>query len=312
MVELSDRLLGPVADRIRGKRLLVVAPEILHYVPFEALPDPSDPLNPLIAGHPVDRLPSASVLAALRARRAARTPPQRLLSAIGDPVSGDSDDRVPAGAKGYGDAEGRLPRLPDAGREIQDILRLARSAHPGEEVVSATGFGATRDRVLAGALGSSSISHLAAHGLLDAERPERSALLLSRYDARGRHREGRLTAEDVRGLRLSADLIVLSACQTALGRDLRGEGPMGLTHAFLSAGASGVVVSLWSVDDRATAVLMERFYRGLLAGGLPPAEALRQAQLALRREPRWSAPFYWAGFVLEGDGLNKTPFGGSP
>lgn len=87
---------------------------------------------------------------------------------------------------------------------------------------------------------------------------------------------------------------------------------MGLTHAFLSAGASGVVVSLWSVDDRATAILMERFYRGLLVGGLPPAEALRQAQLALWRDRRWSAPFYWAGFVMEGDGLNKTTFGGSP
>lgn len=313
--ELSRQLLGPVADRIRGKRLLVVAPEILHYVPFEALPDPSFPSEPLIARHAVSRIPSASVLKKLldrRAGRAGRTLPGRLLSTLGDPVSSDSDDRLPAGTPGYGDAEGRLPRLPDAGREVRDILKLARSAHPEAKIGSATGFEATRGLALGGALGSSSIIHLAAHGLLDADRPERSALLLSRFDARGGHREGRLTAEDVRGLDLSADLVVLSACQTALGRDLRGEGPMGLTHAFLSAGASGVVVSLWSVDDRATAVLMERFYRGLLVDGLPPGEALRQAQLALWRDPEWSAPFYWAGFVLEGDSLNKTRFGGSP
>lgn len=310
--ELSRQLLGPVAGRIRGKRLLIVAPEILHYAPFEALPDPAAPSDPLIVRHFVDRIPSASVLRKLRDRRAARRPPERLLSALGDPVSGDSDNRLPAGTRGYGDAEGGLPRLPDAGREVGHILRIARSAHPGAKVTSATGFEATRDQVLGGALGSSSIAHLAAHGLVDADRPERSAILLARFDARGRRREGRLTAEDVRGLDLPADLVVLSACQTALGRDLRGEGTMGLTHAFLSAGASGVVVSLWSVDDRATAVLMERFYRALLVDGLPPAAALREAQLALWRDPRWRAPFYWAGFVIEGDGLNKTLAGGSP
>lgn len=310
--ELSRILLAPIASRIQGKQLLVVAPDILHSVPFEALPDPSFPADPLIVRHLVNRLPSASVLKKLRERKAARKPPAGLLSALGDPVSGDADERLPAGTHGYGDAEGRLPRLPDAGREVGGILKLARSCHPGRKILGATGFGATRDLALRGALGDSSLVHLAAHGLVDPERPERSALLLSRFDSRGRRREGRLTAEDVRRLDIPADLVVLSACQTALGRDLRGEGPMGLTHAFLSAGASGVVVSLWNVDDRVTAVLMEHFYRGLLVDGLPPAGALRQAQLALRRDRRWSAPYYWAGFVLEGDGLNKTPFGGSP
>ncbi|HEX3127008.1 MAG TPA: CHAT domain-containing tetratricopeptide repeat protein [Thermoanaerobaculia bacterium] len=310
--ELSRQLLGPVAGRIRGKNLLVVATDILHYAPFEALPDPESPSVPLIARHAVNRIPSASVLGKLRARRAARRAPAGLLTALGDPVSCDSDDRLPAGTRGYGDAEGRLPPLPAAGREVRGILKLARSAYPGAKVVSATGFEATRGQIVRGALAGFSIAHLATHGLVDPEHPERSALLLARFDARGRRREGRLTAEDVRRLDLPADLVVLSACQTALGRDFRGEGPMGLTHAFLSAGASGVVVSLWSVDDRATAVLMEQFYRGLLVGALPPAEALRQAQLALWRDPEWSAPFYWAGFVLEGDGLNKTVFGGSP
>ncbi len=320
--ELSVLLLGPVAERIRGKRwLLIVAPDILHSVPFEALPDPSGEdegqawPDPLIASSAVVRIPSASVLRHLWDRRKRRPSPSLLLAAMGDPVSSDSDDRLPKGAVPFGDGEGRLPRLPDAGREVADMLRLVLAADPEAEVVSATGFEASRDTVLRGwndALGSSSVAHLAAHGLLDAERPERSALLLSRFDRQGRHREGRLTAEDIRGLRLSNDLVVLSACQTALGRELRGEAPMGLTHAFLSAGASGVIVSLWSVDDRATAVLMERFYTGLFVDGLPPAEALRQAQLALWRDPRWSAPFYWAGFVMEGDGLNKIRSGGSP
>ncbi|MFP5285460.1 MAG: CHAT domain-containing protein, partial [Thermoanaerobaculia bacterium] len=136
-------------------------------------------------------------------------------------------------------------------------------------------------------------------------------LLLSSYDRRGRPRSGWLTAKEVRELDLETDVVVLSACRTGLGRQVRGEGLVGLSYSFLAAGASSVVASLWNVDDRATAALMGRFHRELL-GGRPPAEALRAAQLHLRDETRWSAPYYWGGFVLQGDGLNNARSGGSP
>ncbi len=110
-----------------------------------------------------------------------------------------------------------------------------------------------------------------------------------------------LWAHDLFDLRLSADLVVLSACRTALGKEVRGEGILGLTRGFFGAGAPRVVVSYWSVDDRATAELMIRFYRGMLQDGLRPAEALRRAQLSLRAEDAWKAPYYWAGFALQGE-----------
>jgi CHAT domain-containing protein len=116
----------------------------------------------------------------------------------------------------------------------------------------------------------------------------------------------------VRELDLAADLAVLSGCRTALGREVRGEGLVGLSQSFLAAGASGVVASLWNVDDRATAALMDRFYDELLRHDRSPAEALRLAQLSLRSVPRWKSPYYWGAFVLQGDGLNNARSGGSP
>jgi CHAT domain-containing protein len=128
--------------------------------------------------------------------------------------------------------------------------------------------------------------------VVDTARPERSGIVL---------RDGLLRAGEIRGLRLPAELVVLSACRTALGREMRGEGLVGLTHGFLRAGAERLVVSLWSVDDEATAELMGRFYRGMLREGLPAGRALREAQLSLRREPRWQAPYYWAAFTFQGE-----------
>ena len=146
--------------------------------------------------------------------------------------------------------------------------------------------------MLSGRLAGYRLVHFATHGILDADHPELSGLLLS---------DGFLRAHEIYRLSLPADLVVLSACRTALGREMRGEGLVGLTRGFLHAGARGVLVSLWEVEDRATAELMRRFYRGMLKEGRPPAEALRHAQAALRREPGWEAPYFWAGFVLQGD-----------
>jgi len=143
--------------------------------------------------------------------------------------------------------------------------------------------------------------HLATHAVINNSQPELSGIVLSMVDRAGRPQDGLLRLPEIYNLKLNADLVVLSGCGTALGRLVEGEGLVGLTRGFMYAGTPRVAASLWSVDDAATAALMERFLRGILRGGMPPAAALRAAQLSIRRNPQWSAPFYWAGFVLEGD-----------
>ncbi|HSS75487.1 MAG TPA: CHAT domain-containing protein, partial [Thermoanaerobaculia bacterium] len=139
------------------------------------------------------------------------------------------------------------------------------------------------------------------HGLVNDLYPELSALSLSTFDASGRPADGQLRAYEVSNLRLNADLVVLSACRTALGEEVGGEGLVGLTQGFLHAGAARLVVSLWDVSDLATSELMKHFYLALLHEKLSPAQALRKAQIALRQQDRWHAPYYWAGFVLQGE-----------
>ena len=150
-------------------------------------------------------------------------------------------------------------------------------------------------------MGAYRIVHFATHGVLNTQRPALSGLVLSLLDPAGRRQDGFLRLHDVYNLQLAADLVVLSGCQTALGKEVGGEGLVGLTRGFLYAGADRVVASLWQVDDESTAELMKRFYRAMLRDGRRPAEALRAAQLELAADRRWSAPFYWAGFVLQGE-----------
>ena len=145
------------------------------------------------------------------------------------------------------------------------------------------------------------IVHFATHSLLNNEHPDLSGIVLSLVDRQGNARDGFLRIQDIYNLRLRAELVVLSACQTAIGKSIPGEGLMGMARAFLYAGTRQVVASLWPVDEKATMELMTEFYRQLLQNGRPPAEALRRAQQALASTTRWHAPYYWAGFVLEGD-----------
>jgi CHAT domain-containing protein len=145
------------------------------------------------------------------------------------------------------------------------------------------------------------ILHFATHGSLNAEHPELSGLVLSLVDRAGKPVDGFLRLHEIYNLHLDADLVVLSACRTALGKDVHGEGLIGLTRGFMYAGASRVVSSVWNVDDRASARLMERFYTAMLSKGLSPAAALREAQLSLLTEPRWANPHYWAAFGLQGE-----------
>jgi len=143
--------------------------------------------------------------------------------------------------------------------------------------------------------------HIATHGLINSRHPELSGLVLSLVDRQGRTKNGFVQGYELYKLRLGADLVVLSACQTALGEQIRGEGLISLTRPFMYAGVPRIVASLWQVPDRATAELMTRFYRGVIGNRLSPAAALREAQLGLRKIRRWSHPYFWAGFTLQGD-----------
>ncbi|RMH21779.1 MAG: CHAT domain-containing protein [Acidobacteria bacterium] len=302
---LSRMLLGPVAGELAGRRLVVVADGALHYLPFAALPEPAGGA-PLLAGHEVVHLPSAAALAVMRRQLAGRRPAPKWLAVVADPVFDRRDPRLATEeaaqpARGSVDRSGEPPalsfdRLPASRREAERIAALL----PPGQVLQLFDFDARRQNLLRPGLGQYRILHFATHGFFDARHPELSGLVLSLVDEHGAAQDGLLRLRDVYELELGADLVVLSGCQTALGREIRGEGLVGLTRGFMYAGVPRVVASLWRVGDRATAELMERFYRGLVAG-LRPAAALRAAQLEIRARPRWADPYHWAAFVLEGD-----------
>jgi CHAT domain-containing protein len=323
--DLSQILLGPVASRLGGKRLVIVADGALQYMPFAALPSPHRTYRsyPLIANHEIISLPSASSLAALRREIAGRAPAPMTVAVIADPVFEEGDERIKkngvnvatpnnkqaeravAGQEifrsalevGAADAQQRLQRLMFSRREANEITALTR---PGTSFI-ALDFAANRATALGPSLSRYRIVHFATHGLLNSQHPELSGVVLSLVDEEGRPQDGFLRLNDIYNLNFAADLVVLSACKTGLGKEIRGEGLVGLTRGFFYAGAPRVVASLWKVDDRATAELMKLFYRRMLRDGLSPAAALRSAQIDMWKQPRWAAPYYWAGFTLQGE-----------
>jgi CHAT domain-containing protein len=252
-------------------------------------------------------LPSASTLAVLRAETATRPRAPRGVAVFADPVFDAEDPRVRARVRATTlvpaawpseTPRGPLGRLLGSRREAAAILSLV----PDGTGWPALDFEASRGTATSPELADFRIVHFATHGVLDGARPELSGIVLSLVDEKGRPQDGFLRLHDIYNLRLGADLVVLSACQTALGQEVRGEGLVGLTRGFLYAGAPRVVTTLWRVDDRATAELMKRLYREMLGPrALPAAAALRAAQVSLAAERRWAAPFYWAGFVLQGE-----------
>jgi len=247
--------------------------------------------------------------AVARRELAGRRPAPGTLAVVADPVFETVDPRVRsfvtvAARRGPAPGSDHFQRLGYSQDEAQALLSLV----PADQRLAALGFAASRETVLSGALARFRIVHFSTHGVLDAEHPALSRLALSQVDEQGRPRpDGFVRAHEIYGLHLPADLVVLSACSTALGQEIRGEGLVGLTRGFQYAGARAVLVSLWEVDDEATAELMRLFYRELLKHGQPPAAALRTAQETLRRQPDWQAPYYWAGFVLQGDWRQPDP-----
>jgi CHAT domain-containing protein len=192
---------------------------------------------------------------------------------------------------------GALGRLPFSREEADAIAGLVSAG----SLLKATGFRASRAMAVSGELSRYRIVHFATHGVLNSRQPDLSGLVLSLVDETGEPQDGFLRMNEIYNLRLPADLVTLSACQTALGKEIRGEGLVGLTRGFMYAGAQRVVASLWQVDDLATAHLMQHFYRGMLKEGLRPAAALRAAQIEMAKQKRWASPYYWAGFVLQGE-----------
>jgi CHAT domain-containing protein/Tfp pilus assembly protein PilF len=321
LAELSRMLLGPAAGLLRKERLVIVADGALGYVPFAALPIVSDrsarAYEPLIVRHEVVSLPSASVLSVLRREMSNRQRAPEALAVLADAVFQSDDARLaPARGKAHAAAtdnqtttQGALmrsagdvglldfPRLPFSRREADAIV--AKAGEP--RTLKALDFNASRETVLNTKLDQYRIIHFATHAILNSRQPTLSGIVLSLYDREGRPIDGFVRAHEIYNLKLNAELVVLSACRTALGRDIKGEGLVGLTRGFMYAGTPSVVASLWDVKDEATAELMSRFYERMFKYRERPAAALREAQVSLWKEKRWTAPYYWAGFVLQGE-----------
>lgn len=316
------KILLPPEEQIAGRRLLIVPDGALHYLPFPALlrsvttPDGETQLRPLVLDHELSRLSSASALSLLRRRQARRTLPKRgSIAILADPVFEKDDPRLglqamPSQTPNPSDKprdlirtlrdfrfHDRIPRLVSSGLEAEEILELA----PAGTGFVASGVDATRSLALSGRLAQYRIVHFATHGLINPEHPALSGLVLSLLNAKGEPQDGFLRLDDIYRLHLPVDLVVLSACDTGLGREVRGEGMMGMVRGFLHAGAQNVLASLWKVDDWATEILMKEFYKARFKHGLSPQAALRQAQTRMAMKPRWKAPFNWAAFFLEGD-----------
>ncbi|HEX9984263.1 MAG TPA: CHAT domain-containing protein [Thermoanaerobaculia bacterium] len=306
---LRELLLGNGA---LPKRLVFVVEGALQYVPFAALPasvaqrrgtgGKGAEYRPLVVDHEIVSMPSITSLAALRRELKDRKPAPYTVAVFADPVFTRDDPRVEHGAATV--AMSMSPRAPHSVRlpltrdEAQSILRLV----PRREARAALDFDASRPAALGNALRNYRYIHFATHGVLDGTHPELSGVVLSLVDRKGRPQDGFLRLHDVYNLDLPAELVVLSACQTALGKDMKAEGLIGLTRGFMYAGAARVVSTLWKIDDRSTAELMKRFYEGMLGDAkLPPAAALRAAQIEMWRSARRNHPYHWAAFTLQGE-----------
>jgi CHAT domain-containing protein len=327
----------PAAALIGDKRLLVVADGALNYVPFEALVKTGggtdySALPYLIKTNEIAYAPSASVLAAVRQQGGSK-PAGRNLLLVADPVFNSNDSRARIGAtppaaastaqgtdaaaRGLGlvsavedvDSQGAnasagsaqglpLVRLSGTRAEAEQIAKLAKTT--GAQADVWLDLNASEDNIGTRDMTKYRVIHIATHGLLNAERPQFTGLVLSLVG--NKKEDGFLRTDEVFNLKLGSPLVILSACETGLGKEKRGEGVIGLTRAFMYAGAPTVGVSLWSVADRSTAELMTNFYKRLLTGqGASPANALRAAQTDMIAGKKYSAPFYWSPFILVGE-----------
>jgi CHAT domain-containing protein len=318
---LGRLLLEPAAAALKSRRRVIVVPDgALTYAPFAAMRLEG---KPLVESHTLLQLPSSSTLALIRTQSAQRPPAPRGLAMVADPIFSGDDPRITTPARtsqaaptdlaslnlqrasralprqrsaGSGAADA-LPRLPGTRREAERILPL----FPGNQTLLALDSQASLALLQSPSMKDYRYVHLATHGVFNTAEPALSGVILSLVDQQGRAVNGFLRLNEIFNLNLPAELVVLSACETGLGEQIRGEGMVGLTRGFLYAGSRRLLVSLWKVDDDATAALMSRFYDGLLREKLTPAQALRAAQNHLRTNTNWDSPYFWSGFVLQGE-----------
>jgi CHAT domain-containing protein len=290
----------------------------------------TDDPRPLIEDHEIVYLPSASVLALQRHELENRKPATHAVAVLADPVFDQegvkremkirganrasarqprqqADTRRQSGANTNARSDltralddiglNRFPQLPYSRTEAEAIISVA----PKGESKAALGFDASRSTAMSPELSKYRIIHFATHGVVDFEHPELSGIVLSMVDEKGQPQDGYLRLHEIYNLNLPAELVVLSACQTGVGKQIKGEGLIALTRGFMYAGAPRVVASLWKVDDAATAELMAEFYKQMLTYKLKPAAALQAAQVKISQQRRWHSPYFWAGFVLQGE-----------
>jgi CHAT domain-containing protein/Tfp pilus assembly protein PilF len=300
--DLYRALIAPIAPNLRRYRNLIIAGDnLLYYLPFEALGSAGPGgFRYLIEDHVISYTPSATVLGELR-RRPHRDKPEALL-ALGDPDFGKREQTaqslIPTGAvRGLYDTQFTLDRLPNTGEEVQEIARY----FPRKDI--RVRRAASEEFIKQAALENYRVIHFATHGLLDERSPKASCIVLS-LDEQGRE-DGFLQVREIYNLKLDADLVVLSACNTGRGRLVNGEGVLGLNRAFFYAGARSVLGSLWSVNDRASADFMNQFYYHLQQGQ-GKAEALRAAKLKFLKSATHAHPYYWAAFILQGEPKEKV------
>jgi len=322
--ELGHMLLAPVTDLARFKRMIVVADGTLQYLPFSVLiadgPSAASGASSVEARriadeHEVINLPSITALSALRNRHHPNASPSKGTVVFADPVFEADDPRFPSpthsrvfrpssslhATRGVSRAhsDAGLPRLPGTRREAEVI----QAAAPPDDTRILLGFDANRGNATSPQMAGYRFIHFATHSVFDDEHPESSGVILSLFKPDGTADDGTLRLRNIYDLKLSADLVVLSACDTALGKNIEGEGIVGLTRGFMYAGAPRVVATLWRVDDDATSEFMKDFYGAIFSEHDSPAAALRAAQATMRAQPRFHSPYYWGAFVLEGEWL---------
>ena len=322
--KISETLFTGVLEEVETQRILIVSDGPLHYLPLDSLPLPKN-FREETNAEPNQRIgdyfdlidsPSVTVLSRTREMRSRdpQSTPSHKIAIIADPIFHSEDARLITTHRSEENQEqGRPDGLEESSNgQIGGLERLIYSRDEAAAIASIAiengwetqlflGPDANKGIFDTGSLAQFEILHLATHADFNAKQPEFAHLLLSRFDDQGNHQEGFLFAYELYGMDLSVETVVLSTCNSALGSDIRGEGLVGLTQAFLQAGASRVVVTLWQVDDRATAALMSAFYQNLLGKGLEPSRALWLAKNSIRSVPEWTEPYYWAGFSLVGD-----------